>query len=415
MGAQRADVVIIGAGFTGLSTAWQLIQRHPQLGVVVLEARHVGAGASGRNGGMALHWLHGPELEDEALCRRVWSVTDGAIDELDALIQRLRAGGATIRWTRDGCLEAVTDGRRAASAHRDAERLQAWGVPVRWVEGAELRARVDAVGVVGGTFDPSAGQLHGLDLLVALAAALEAAGVRICEDSAVVRIEEGREHAVHTADGSVRAPAMVLATNGYTPSLGYFRSGMFPLLSHVFATAPRDAAWWAERGWGALSGFSDDLDRIAYAGRSADGRLVFGGGSNAAYAYQYGNRTAFRGSAEEGQRAIEARFRHYFPRVDAEITHRWSGTLGITLDRVCSMGVRGDHRNVYYALGYSGHGVVLANLAGRVLADLYDDHHEPWRDLPFYQRRLWGLPPEPLRWLGYQAYTRLTGRSPRRR
>jgi len=97
------------------------------------------------------------------------------------------------------------------------------------------------------------------------------------------------------------------------------------------------------------------------------------------------------------------------------VEHRWSGPLAITLDRVCSMGVGGDHRNVYHALGYSGHGVALALLAGRVLADLHDDHHEPWRELPFYQKRLLPIPPEPLRWLGYQTYTRLTGKSPRKR
>ena len=79
------------------------------------------------------------------------------------------------------------------------------------------------------------------------------------------------------------------------------------------------------------------------------------------------------------------------------------------------MGVRGEHRNVYYALGYSGHGVALAMLAGRVLCDLYSGDHDAWRDLPFYQKPLPRLPPEPLRWLGYQLYTRLTGRSPRRR
>jgi len=105
----------------------------------------------------------------------------------------------------------------------------------------------------------------------------------------------------------------------------------------------------------------------------------------------------------------------YFPALaDAPVATRWSGTLGITLDRVCTMGVRGAHRNVYFALGYSGHGVALALLAGRVIADLHEGNHEAWRELPFYQRKLLPLPPEPLRWIGYQAYTRLTGRSPRR-
>ncbi len=85
------------------------------------------------------------------------------------------------------------------------------------------------------------------------------------------------------------------------------------------------------------------------------------------------------------------------------------------LVRHCAMGVMGEHRNVYYALGYSGHGVVLANLAGSVLTDLYAGDHDPWRDLVFYMKRPTGIPPEPMRWLGYQAYTRFTGRSPFKR
>jgi glycine/D-amino acid oxidase-like deaminating enzyme len=78
------------------------------------------------------------------------------------------------------------------------------------------------------------------------------------------------------------------------------------------------------------------------------------------------------------------------------------------------MGVIGEHRNVLYALGYSGHGVVLANLAGQVLCDVYADNPEPWRDLPFFQKPLRGIPGEPLRWIGYQVFTKLTGRSPRK-
>ena len=96
------------------------------------------------------------------------------------------------------------------------------------------------------------------------------------------------------------------------------------------------------------------------------------------------------------------------------IAHRWTGTLGITLSRNCTMGVRGEHKNVYYALGYSGHGVTLANLAGRVLCDVYAGDDTKWRDLPFYEHRLAWIPPDPFRWAGYHLYTSLTGRSPRR-
>jgi len=191
-----------------------------------------------------------------------------------------------------------------------------------------------------------------------------------------------------------------------------------PLHSHVVATRPMPDSLWAKLGWDAHDGFADDRDRIAYGSRTCGGRLLFGGGGNHAYTYLYGGNpivAADQGGATRSFAAIERRMHAYFPALaDVPIGHRWTGTLAITLDRVCSMGVRGAHRNIYYALGYSGHGVALAMLAGRVLCDLYSDDHAPWADLPFYQKRLPRLPPEPLRWIGYQVYTRLTGRSPRR-
>ncbi|MEM7345780.1 MAG: FAD-dependent oxidoreductase, partial [Chloroflexota bacterium] len=95
------------------------------------------------------------------------------------------------------------------------------------------------------------------------------------------------------------------------------------------------------------------------------------------------------------------------------IAHRWTGTLAITLRRNCSMGVRGEHNNVYYALGYSGHGVTAANMAGKVLTDLYSKDDETWRGMPFINADFAPIPLEPFRWMGYHMMTRLTGRSPR--
>jgi glycine/D-amino acid oxidase-like deaminating enzyme len=274
---------------------------------------------------------------------------------------------------------------------------------------------VRAEGVIGAVLDPTAGQLHGLDLVHGVAGVVRRLGVDIHEDSPVVRIDEGATHAVVTPGGTVRAPTLVLATNGYTPNLGWFRTGVFPLHSHVIATEPLPAARWAEMGWGTTAGFTDDLDRIAYASMSDDGRLLFGGGGNGAYSYLYGGGTAWPREPLRQYAYVRSVLDRYFPAArDVRLAQRWTGTLGITMSRVCSMGVTGAHHNVLYALGYSGHGVVLANLAGRVLCDLYSDHPEPWRDLPFYQRPLGGIPPEPFRWMGYQIFTSLTGRSPRR-
>lgn len=111
---------------------------------------------------------------------------------------------------------------------------------------------------------------------------------------------------------------------------------------------------------------------------------------------------------------MEQTLRHYFPKSsELPIAYRWSGTLGMTMNRQPIFGVRGAARNIYYAIGYCGHGVTLANLAGEFIADLYAGDDSRWRGLPFYQSRYHRIPPEPFRWVGYQAFTRLTGRSPR--
>jgi glycine/D-amino acid oxidase-like deaminating enzyme len=246
--------------------------------------------------------------------------------------------------------------------------------------------------------------------------ALLAAGVAVYENTPVQRVRPGAEVVLETPRGEVRARAVVLATNAYTPALGFFRSGILPLHSHVIATAPLPDEEWSRIGWGSWDGFSDDFDRIAYACRTPGGRLLFGGGGNPSYTYRFGGAlTIDVHAADPAARFMHGLMTRYFPALArTPIAHRWAGPLAITLDRICSMGVSGAHRNVYHALGYSGHGVALALLAGRVLADLYDGNHEAWSDLPFYQKRLLPIPPEPLRWLGYQAYTRATGRSPRK-
>jgi gamma-glutamylputrescine oxidase len=411
-GALRADVVIIGAGFTGLSTAYHLSSRFPQRKIVVLEARRVGNGASGRNGGMALHWINGVEIRDADRARRLYSVTTETLQWIQDVA---REHNFPLRFRRNGCLEIVTNTQRAEEAHENAEKLASWGLPIQFLQGKTLEDKLRAKGAVGATFDSSTGQLHGLDLLHGLRGVLLARGVEIYENSPVVRIEEGREHVVTTPKGSVRAPTMVLGTNGYTGSLGYFRSGIIPMHSHCVATEPLPLERWRELGWGDVAAFSDDLDRIAYASLTDDGRLLFGGGGNGAYSYYYGGKTSVPRVPEGKYAFVKSVLDRYFPGArDVRIAQRWTGTLGVTLSRVCAMGVTGAHKNVFYALGYSGHGVVLANLAGRVLCDLYSDHHEPWRDMPFYQKLPGGIPPEPLRWLGYHAFTTLTGRSPRR-
>jgi glycine/D-amino acid oxidase-like deaminating enzyme len=406
-GSRVADVAIIGGGFTGVSTAWHLCKQQPGLGVALLEASVLGQGASGRNGGQVLHWINGALPDSPDALRRIHAVTGAGIDLAEEWARRY----APASFRRQGCLEIYTSEGRAEEAAAHAEELRLAGIPAAFLPESELRVQ----GACGAVLDPQAGRLNGFALLQAMRPALLASGVALFEHTPVVRVRTGSEIVCETPAGELRARALVLATNAYTPALGFFRRGILPLHSHVLATGPLPETRWEEIGWGDWDGFTDDLDRIAYACRTPGGRLLLGGGGNAAYEYRFGGRLAPR-KEERATPFMQRVLTRYFPSLAAApIERRWAGALGITLDRVCSIGVGGEHANVYHALGYSGHGVALALLAGRVLADLYAGNHEDWRDLPFYQKRLYPFPPEPLRWLGYQAYTRLTGKSPRRR
>jgi glycine/D-amino acid oxidase-like deaminating enzyme len=405
-----AEVAIVGGGLTGVSTAWHLRRRSPDLGIVLLEARQLGHGASGRNGGQVLNWINGvtPETPEAAL--RIHAATRAGIDLAEELATRYAPPGT---FRRQGSLEIYTHESRAEAAQRRAEALRAAGIPAEFLPARALGVQ----GAHGAILDPLAGRLNGFALLQALRPALIGSGVVVHEHTPVRRIRTGAEIVLETPEGEVRARSLVLATNAWTPALGFFRRGILPLHSHVLATAPLPETDWARIGWGDWDGFTDDLDRIAYACRTPGSRLLFGGGGNPAYEYRFGGAPVPDARAgDRAERFLRAALSRYFPALaETPVAHRWAGTLAITLDRVCSMGVSGASRNVYHALGYSGHGVALALLAGRVLSDLHEGNHEAWRDLPFYQKRLLPLPPEPLRWLGYQAYTRLTGRSPRKR
>ncbi len=406
-----ADVAIIGGGFTGVSTAYHLSKRFPDLGIVLLEATVLANGASGRNGGQMLNWVHGFEAQTPEDAERIYDRTREGIDTILSIIEE---HALDVPFRRDGHLEIFTERKNAERAHAAVESLSGPRLPLRFLEPRALRDVIEIEGVAGAVLDPFAGQLDGVAFLRGLRPVLEARGVRIFESTPATRIREGRRVEIETPSGRITASTVVLATNAYTPHLGYFRSGLFPLHSHVIGTDPFRAEEWARLGWKRGVNFTDDRGRLSYGTLTATGRAIFGGGSNTSYHYGFGNGTSFHGSDGRGFEDMRRQLVRYLPRLDGvPITHRWSGPVALTLSRLCTMGARGEHRNVLFALGYSGHGVTLSNLAGKVLTDVYSGADKRWRGLPFYQQRLRYIPPEPFRYVGYHAFIRATGRSPR--
>ena len=407
------DVAIIGGGLTGVFTALELSRRDPELGIALLEAKRLANGASGRNGGLMLNGITVLEFDPDVAARE-HALTRGAIDAVEALI---RERHLAVRFRRGGCWHVSTSQASAEDAHARVEALAARGVPLEFVPRDKLANRFGARGAFGAVFDPTEAMIASVDLVRALRPVLVEQGVRIFEATPVLRVREGATVELVTPNATVRAKSIVLATSGYTPRLGYFRTGLLPVISHVIATDPVPREILERTGLANVAGFFDDLPRLAYCSVDDDRRVIFGGGSTAAYGYRFRSATAFATHLEDaGSRALRESLLRYFPELaEIPIRHRWSGPLDLTLVRHCAIGVRGEHRNIYYALGYSGHGITLATLAGRVVADLHAGNHAPWQDVAFYMRRPSGIPPEPLRWIGYQLYTRLTGKSPWKR
>ncbi|MFZ1752466.1 MAG: FAD-dependent oxidoreductase, partial [Caldilineaceae bacterium] len=412
VGDTTADLAIIGGGFTGTSTAYHFSRRYPEKRVVLLEAATLANGASGRNGGMLLNWLPYDPPRNPERDALIYKTTNAGIDTIEAIIRR---HSLPVSYRRDGTLSVFTSARRAEYAHAKVEYLQGIGVPVQFLDRAALAAAFQLEGAHGAVLDPNSGQLNGAQYVRSQRPVLVAQGVEIYEGTPVLKVEEGQTITLTTPKGIVSAKAIVLATNGYTSKLGYFRDALFPVVSHVFATAPLDPA--NQLGWRRWAGFYDDMDRISYSSITREGQVIFGGGSPIGTAYNFNNGTRFRGGADEAARisaSIEKAFQRYAPGGrNLPIAQRWSGTLGLTLRRNILMGVRGEARNVYYAVGYNGHGVTLANVAGQVLTDMYSGDDEKWRGLPFHQASYTPIPPEPFRWTGFQLFSRLAGHLPR--
>src|SRR5262249_17876940 len=262
-------------------------------------------------------------------------------------------------FRRTGCVAISTTPRAAEEAHAHTEQLIARGVPLRFLRGAELDGVLRVRGACGGVLDPTEGVLNGVDLLHAMRPLLVAQGVQIFESTPVSGVREGATVALSAPGGTVRARAIVLATSGYTPRLGYFRTGLLPVISHVIATEPAPPALLERTGLAGIAGFYDDRPRLSYASTDAAGRVIFGGGTTAAYGYRFGNATTSAAREDDAPaRALRRSLLAYLPELaDVPIGRRWSGPLDLTLPRHCAMGVTGEHRNVYYALGYSGHGI----------------------------------------------------------
>lgn len=402
-GDTRADVVIVGAGFTGLWSAYYLLSADPTLSVVVLEAHTAGFGASGRNGGWcsalfpvspaALARRHGPEA-----ARQLHTALTGTIDEIEAVT---RTEGIDAHLRRGGTVVAARSPAQLVRASAQVGEHRAVGLPPEDLVLLDARALADHVRIpdaVGGTYTPHCARIHPGRLVRGLAHAVERRGGVIYEQTPAVRVDP---HRVATDRGVVEADVVILATEAFTAALPHHRRRLAPIYSLVIATEPLPGDVWDDIGLANGQTVSDHRHLIVYGQRSADDRLVFGGRGAP---YHYGSR--IRADYDRAPRVFAALRRSMtglFPTTaHYRITHAWGGPLGVPRDWMPSVGW--DHpRGLAWAGGYVGDGVATSNLAGRTLADLVTGRDTSRTHLPWVDHRSPRWEPEPLRALGVTA------------
>jgi len=358
-GSQTADVCVIGAGYTGLSAALHL--RQLGYSVTVLEANRIGWGASGRNGG---HVGTGQRVDQESLeksvglahAKELWKLGLEAVDLVCELVEQHNIDCEL----KQGNLHVASKPGDIAALPAEVDHLQkVYGYEqVRYIDSAELASMTSGQNFGGGTLDSGARHLHPLNFALGLAQAALAAGAQLHEGSRVLSYTEGEQVTVRTDRGEVRASFLVLACNGYLDKLEPRTAGrIMPINNYMLATEPLSEEL-ARRLIRDDTSMSDSRFVINYWKLSADNRLLFGGGES--YSRRF--------PADMKGFVRKYMLRIYPELADTRIDYGWGGTLAITLKRMPDFGRVAP--NVFYAHGYSGHGVPTATLAGKLLAEV---------------------------------------------
>jgi glycine/D-amino acid oxidase-like deaminating enzyme len=400
-GGADADVCIVGAGYTGLWTAYYLKRAEPGLRIIMLEAAFAGFGASGRNGGWVTASLPGSRARYAAHPRGrdgVRELERELRDTVDEVARVCAAEGIDAGLVKGGTLTVATSPAQNARLREQLDQDRAWGDGediVRYLGRDELAGRLRATGAVGALYSPHCARVQPADLVAGLAEAVVRSGVRLYEATPVTSIAAGR---VSTPAGDVRAPYVLRCTEGFTAGLPAQHRTLLPMNSSMIITGRLSAEAWKSIGWDGCETLGDEAHAYMYAQRTADGRIALGGRG---IPYRFGSGLDHDGTVASSTVAQLGRIlRRMFPAAtEAVLEHAWCGVLGVPRDW-CATVTLDPRTGLGWAGGYTGHGVAASNLAGRTLADLVRGVPSPLTTLPWVGHRSPRWEPEPARWAG---------------
>jgi glycine/D-amino acid oxidase-like deaminating enzyme len=400
-GDTTADVCIVGAGYTGLWTAWYLKAAKPDLQVIVVEREFAGFGASGRNGGWltgGFAWAHDRYLANGggAGVRAMVAAMNGTVDEVIRVCDD-QGIDADIRRT-DELMVAVGAAQMARMQAEVAHRRH-WGEETRvFAIGAEVQDRVRIPGATGAMVVKGVARVQPAKLVQGLARACERVGVRIVEQTQALGLYPGR---VETDRGVVSAKVILRATEGFTAGLPGHKRDWLPLNSAQIVTAPLAADAWSKIGWEGHEILGDFANAYCYCQRTREGRITVGARG---VPYLYGSAIDRDGAPDaETIRRLTAILHKHFPAArGVAIDHAWCGVLAVPRDWCATVGFN-PLTGMGFAGGYVGVGVSTSNLAGRTLADLALGRETALTRLPWVNHTVRKWEPEPLRWLGVRG------------
>lgn len=400
----EVDVAVVGAGYAGLSSALALCAEG--LSVAVLEAHVAGFGASGRNAGHLTPTIGKDvptllRLFGRARTRDLLSLADTAVRHVEALLER---HGIDCDYAPVGNIVAAVHPRQHGAIDRAARAAAELGMPGELLEAADLRKRGIPPAFTRGFLEPHGGHLHPGRYVDGLRRAAQAAGAALFERTPVRGVEDGERPVVQADGGRVHARYVVAAANAWMPQLGLLGRALLPLHVQLFATEPLSPAQRAALGWGGREGLYTAHEMLESYRLDADGRIV---GGAKTVRYGYGGRFLPDRDPDLARR-LEAVFRVRFPELSGlRVADHWGGPIALSLDFLPRIGRGGAHGRILHAASFAGHGIALASYAGEIVRDLLRGRDGPGRVL--WDRRGIPLPPEPLRWLAFQALRGLFG------
>ncbi|MBW2216460.1 MAG: FAD-binding oxidoreductase [Deltaproteobacteria bacterium] len=402
-GEHEANVTIIGGGVTGMASAYFIKKRFPEKRVIVLESEYIGFGSSGRNSGMgSTIFAHNVVALKKSLgvekTASLWKHSFQAISLLDELVKE---NGIDCDYEKNGLLVVAESEKEKWRLEKKVKAYEEIGAKMIWLDREQARSRIAGPDVRAAYYSPNDRTLNPAKLVRGMKGVAESLGVEVYEHSGCTRIEPGPVITVYTSQGSIRTDSIVMATNAYPNPLGLFRNKITSCFIYDIVTEPLSQAQMDELNWSGRENLMGSKNIFWAARFTADNRLLFTDDNPELY---YDNDRDYSAVPMPFRRDYKMMIKKFPFLKGIKITHQWGGRIGITLNMMPAIGCTGKHGNIYYSMGYNGHGVAFSQLAGKTLAELMSGEKTELTDHYLINKRHWGIPSRPALYLGMYSY-----------